>query len=87
MKESKIKITDFIVNDYAIPFLAEGENLNIPHVKTLSNRMTKFTEEFITTYCPTFNQSFKEQSKKIVENFNVKGNKFSIEHINFIVIG
>ena len=87
LKESKIKITDFIVNDYVVPFLTEEKNEHIPHVKTLSNRMTKFTEEFIDIYCPTFNQSFKNHSKKIVENYNVKGNKFSIEHINFIVIG
>ena len=86
LEESKIKITDFIVNDYVTPFFSEN-NENIPHVKTLSNSMTKFTEEFIDTYCPTFNQSFKSHSKKIVENYNVKGNKFSIEHINFIVIG
>ena len=87
LKESKIKITDFIVNDYVVPFLTEEKNEHIPHVKTLSNRMTKFTEEFISKYCPTFNQSFKNHSKKIVENYSEKGNKFSIEHINFIVIG
>lgn len=49
--------------------------------------MTKFIEDFLDIYCQNFNQSFKLNSKKIAEGYDVKSNKFLINHINFIVIG
>ena len=48
--------------------------------------MEKFNEDFIF-YCQKFLSSFKANSQKIVNDFNINDNNILIEHINFIVIG
>ena len=48
--------------------------------------MEKFNEEFIF-YFQKFLSSFKANSQKIVNEFNINDNNILIEHINFIVIG
>ena len=48
--------------------------------------MEKFNEEYMQ-YCRNFLSSFKANSHKIVNEFNINDNNILIEHINFIVIG
>ena len=86
IKESKNKITEFIINDYVKPFLNEGDDKS-QFKNSLKENMTKFIEDFLNIYCQNFNQSFKLNSKKIAEEYDAKNNKFLINHINFIVIG
>ena len=91
LKESKNKITEFIINDYVKPFLEDEDYDNVEngakHTISLKKNMIKFVEEFLNIYCQSFIQSFKVHSKTIAQNYNVKNNKFQINHINFIVIG
>jgi ABC-type lipoprotein export system ATPase subunit len=49
--------------------------------------MSNFVTNFLKLYCQNFDKSFENNSKKIAEGYNVKNNKFEINHINFIVIG
>ena len=91
LKESKNKITELIINDYVKPFLEVEDYDNIENkaknTQSLTKSMIKFVEEFLNIYCQNFIQSFKVHSKTIAQNYNVKSNKFQINHINFIVIG
>ena len=91
LKESKNKITEFIINDYIKPFFEEEVYDNVENgakfTISLKNNMIKFVEEFLNTYCQNFIQSFKVHSKTLAQNYDVKSNKFQINHINFIVIG
>ena len=88
LKDSKNKIVESIINDYVRPFLDEEDNNNKSQFKnSLTESMNKFVEDFLNVYSQNFIQSFKNNSKSIAENYNVKNNKFLINHINFIVIG
>jgi len=88
LKESKNKITESIINDYVKPFLINSEDDKKSEFKnSLTKSMTDFIEDFLKIYSQNFNQSFKINSKKIAESYNVKNNKFLINHINLIVIG
>ena len=53
---------------------------------SLIQYMEIFNEEYIQ-YCRNFLSSFKANSHKIVNEFNINDNNILIEHINFIVIG
>ena len=53
---------------------------------SLIQYMEKFNEENIQ-YCRNFLSSFKANSHKIINEFNINDNNILIEHINFIVIG
>ena len=86
IKESKEKISEFIVNDYVKPFLIEEGDKSQFKI-SLKKSMIGFVNDFLNIYCQNFNQSFKIHSKKIAEGYNVKNNKFSINHINIILIG
>ena len=87
LKESKNKITESIINDYVKPFLINSENKESKLKKSVTESMTDFIDDFLKIYSQNFNQSFKINSKKIAESYNVKNNKFLINHINLIVIG
>ena len=50
------------------------------------NSINKFTNEFIKQ-SENYINSFEKNSKRIIEQYDINTNKFSIEHINFIVIG
>ena len=54
--------------------------------KSLSEYMSKFTEEFMT-YCTIFIKSFQKHSQKIISEYKANETNVQIEHINFIVIG
>ncbi len=85
LENSKKYITKLIVNEFVKEFDNEEGKKN-PFIIALIEHMKKFNEEYMF-YCFKFIQSFKENSQKIVNEYNIQDNKILIEHINFIVIG
>ena len=85
LQNSKNYITNFIINNFVKEFEEKKDNKS-KFTKTLTQYMNKFTKEFMT-YNQIFIQSFKVNSQEIIKNYNVNHISFSIEHINFIVIG
>ena len=82
---SKSYITIFIINEFAKGFEKSAKDKD-NFTKSLTNYMSKFSEEFMS-YCKPFMKSFNEHSKRIISEYKVNESKLSIEHINFIVIG
>ena len=85
LQNSKNYITNFIINNFVKEFEEKKDNIS-KFTKTLTQYMNKFTKEFMT-YNQIFIQTFKVNSQEIIKNYNVNHISFSIEHINFIVIG
>ena len=85
LENSKKYITKLIVNEFVKEFDNEEGKKN-PFIIALIEHMKKFNEEYMF-YCFKFIQSFKENSQKIINEYNIQDNKILIEHINFIVIG
>jgi len=84
-EKAKNYMINCIINEYVKIFEIEKENKS-SFKKTLCEYMMKFTKEFMT-YNQKFIQSFKLNSQTIIKNYNINDNNFSINHINFIVIG
>ena len=84
-ENAKNYMINCIINEYVKIFEIEKENKS-SFKKTLCEYMMKFTKEFMT-YNQKFIQSFKLNSQTIIKNYNINDNNFSINHINFIVIG
>ena len=85
LEKSKEYITKLIANKFVKEFDNEEGKKN-PFTISLFEHMKKFNEEYME-FCSKFIKSLKENSQKIVNEFNIKDNKIFIEHINFIVIG
>ena len=85
IEESKIYIKNFIINEFVKGFDINGNNKD-SFTKSLSEYMSKFTEEFMT-YCTIFIKSFQNHSQKIISEYKANETNVQIEHINFIVIG
>ena len=84
-ENSKEYITKLIANKFLKEFDNEEGKKNSFTISII-NSMKKFNEEFMV-YCSKYINSFKANSQKIVNEFNIKDNKVLIEHINFIIIG
>ena len=80
IKELEEKIKKFVIKTF-IHELDKQVDLK----KWITEYMKKFTKEFMS-YCENFNNSFKENSQKIIKEYNTNNN-ISIEHINYIIIG
>ena len=78
-------ICKFIVNKFVKEFETKNNKKN-SFTTSLIQYMEKFNEEYMQ-YCTNFLSSFKANSQKIVNEFNINDNNILIEHINFIVIG
>ena len=85
LEKSKEYISKLIANKFVKEF-DNDEGKKNPFTISLIEHMKKFNEDYME-YCSRFLKSFKENSQKIVNEFNIKDNKIFIEHINFIVIG
>ena len=81
----KKEINKILIIDYMKEFeIKEGTKKT--STTSLINSINKFTNEFIKQ-SENYINSFEKNSKRIIEQYDINTNKFSIEHINFIVIG
>ena len=85
LEKSKEYITKLIVNKFVKEF-DNKEGKKNSFIISLIEFMQNFIEEYMV-YCSKYINSFKSNTYKIVNEFNIKDNKILIEHINFIVIG
>ena len=85
INDSKKEINKIIINKYAKEFKTE-EGSKSSFTNSLINFMINFTKEFMK-FNEVFIESFKQNSEKIIREYDTDKNSISIEHINFIVIG
>ena len=84
VEESEKYIDKYISNAFLKEFEIENEN-EVGFKTSLISLMQNFTQEYMN-YCTKFINTFKSNTDKIINEFDVKNNN-PIEHINFIVIG
>ena len=81
----KKEISKILITEYMKEFeMKKGDKKT--STTSLINSINKFTNEFIKQ-SENYINSFEKNSKRIIEQYDINTNKFSIEHINFIVIG
>ena len=85
IEEFKKEINKSLIKDYINEFEKDEKEKNTS-TKSLIKCFENFTNEFMKQ-CDNYNISFQQNSKEIIEQYDIKNNKISIEHINFIVIG
>lgn len=85
IEEFKKEINRILIQKYINEFEKDETEKN-NSTKSLIKRFGNFTNEFMKQ-SDNYNRSFEQNSKKIIEQYDTKNNKISIEHINFIVIG
>ena len=84
-EECKKEIDKILINNYRTEF-EEEERKKSRTTLSLIEKTNNFTNEFIK-YSDNYVESFKKNSKKIIDEYDTKKNQISIKHINFIVIG
>ena len=84
-EECKKEINKILIKNYRTEFEDE-EGKKSRTTISLIEKTNNFTNEFIK-YSDNYVGSFKQNSKKIIDEYDTKKNQISIEHINFIVIG
>ena len=84
-EECKKEINKILIKNYRTEFEDE-EGKKSRTTMSLIEQTINFTNEFIK-YSDNYVESFKQNSKKIIDEYDTKKNQISIEHINFIVIG
>ena len=85
ISNSKNYIIHFIINKFYKGFEKE-ENKKDKFTKSLEKCISELAKDFMEE-SKNFRNNFKENSQKIIKNYNVKDNNIQINHINFCVIG
>ena len=84
-EECKKEINKILIKNYQNEFEDEDGKKSRTAI-SLIEKTNNFTNEFIK-FSDNYVESFKKNSKKIIDEYDTKKNQILIEHINFIVIG